>query len=512
MYDEEKEEIKSKRIKKKKRIWKRFKNSKKTITVIIIIFIIFIISLICSLSYNFIFKTNNIIYGNNTLDIDQIKTEFLEEGRTTFYDNSFKSEEEFFLNYKKEINFKNEEYENNILVTDFIKNKLEEIRIIKENNTIIENNDEINFIESNKVYLEAKNYINKIINTPFSFENLKNFSIKKNPKISIIIPVYNSEEYLKSFLKYIDNQAFEDIEIIYIDDCSTDNSIELIEKFQEKDHRIILLKNKKNRGPFYSRNKGALFSRGDYIQFIDSDDFLVGNILEKAYKTAQNKKVDIVQYSIIRGISHSPTYINERTHKNIIYQPELSDQMYYGKGHLEQANLYMINKLIKKKIFYETLISMGDDILNESLYMQEDAITLFCLLRVANSLIIIDDIGYYYALGLNHKSLVSKIENCSFANQVLHSNFIELKLIFNKTKNNEHDKGACVEYFKMICNLHFKLIPFITKGFELFDEVFDLLLNCPYFNEENKDKFRNFKNRLMKTRNNLNKANITNLL
>ena len=123
---------------------------------------------------------------------------------------------------------------------------------------------------------------------------------------------------------------------------------------------------------------------------------------------------------------------------------------------------------------------MGDDILKENLYLQEDAMTLFCLLRVANSLIFIDEIGYYYTLGLNHKSLVNKVGDYSFANQILHSNFIELKLIFNKTKNNEHDKSVCVEYFKMICNLHFKLIPHITKGFELFDEVFDLLLNCPY--------------------------------
>ena len=188
MYDEEKEEIKFKRSKRKKRIKERFKNSKKNI---IIIMIIFIISLICSLMYNFLFKTKNktnninINYGINTI---------------------FKTKEEFFIYYKKEINLKNEEFENNILMTNIIKNKLEE-RIIKENNTIIEDNEEINFTESNNVYLEAKKYINKIINTPFSFESLKNFSIQKNPKISIIITVYNFEEYLKTFIKNIDNQS-----------------------------------------------------------------------------------------------------------------------------------------------------------------------------------------------------------------------------------------------------------------------------------------------------------------
>jgi len=64
--------------------------------------------------------------------------------------------------------------------------------------------------------------------------------------------------------------------------------------------------------------------------------------------------------------------------------------------------------------------------------MQEDEMALFLLLRVSNSLIIIDDIGYYYTLGLNHRSLVNKVGDYCFANEILHSNFIELKLIFKQ--------------------------------------------------------------------------------
>lgn len=411
---------------------------------------------------------------------------------------TFKKDDEFFSNYQKEINLKNEEFENDIIIRNAIKTKLEEIKNIKENKALIEENSEIDSIESNYNNLEVKKYINKIINTRFSFKNLKFFRIEKNPKISIIIPIHNSEKYLKYFIKSIQDQTFKEIEIIYVDDFSTDKSIKLIEKFQKKDHRIILLKNKKNRGPFYSRNKGAIFARGDYLQFVDSDDFLVGNILDKAYKIAKIKKVDIVQYSILRGINNALSFINERTHKQILYQPELSDQMYYGKGYLKQTNLYMINKLIKKEKFLEGLLSMGEDVLKESLYMQEDAMTLFCLLRAANSMIFIDDIGYYYMLGLNPKSLCVKEGDSNFANQILHDNFFELKLIFKKTKNNEHDKGVCIEYFQMISDLHSKLIPFVNKGFELFDEVFDLLLNCPFFNEQTKYQFRIFKEKLKK--------------
>ena len=161
--------------------------------------------------------------------------------------------------------------------------------------------------------------------------------------------------------------------------------------------------------------------------------------------------------------------------------------MFYGRGMLKQSNWYIINKLIKKEKFYKALMFIGDDTLKEKLNMQEDAMNLFCLLRVADSLTIIEDIGYGYLLGLNDKSLiVSWVRDSNHANQVFHDNFVELRFLFKKTENNELDKGVCIEFFQMICNLHSKLASFVTKGYELFDEVFNLLLQSPYFNEEKK--------------------------
>ena len=157
---------------------------------------------------------------------------------------------------------------------------------------------------------------------------------------------------------------------------------------------------------------------------------LVNNILEKAYKLIQDKQVDIVQYAVIRGINIF-SLINEKYTNDdddeLITQPELSDQMFYGRGYLKQANLYLFNKLIKKEKFYEALIYIGNDTLKEHLYMQEDAMTLFCLLRVANSMLIIEDIGYAYLLGISNKSLVSRMADPNYANKILHDNFIELK-------------------------------------------------------------------------------------
>jgi glycosyltransferase involved in cell wall biosynthesis len=112
--------------------------------------------------------------------------------------------------------------------------------------------------------------------------------------------MYNSQIFIFQIIKSIQVQSLKDIEIIFIDDCSLDNTTQIIKKMQKKDKRIILLKNKENMGPFYSRNKAVIFAKGEYIQFIDSDDILINNILEKAYLIAKNNNLDIVQYKLIK--------------------------------------------------------------------------------------------------------------------------------------------------------------------------------------------------------------------
>ena len=98
------------------------------------------------------------------------------------------------------------------------------------------------------------------------------------PKVSIISPVYNREKFILRFLRSIQNQKFKDVEIIFVDDCSKDKSVKLIEEYKKKDERIILIKNKKNKGTFICRNEGVLNSRGKYIMLSDPDDILSRNI------------------------------------------------------------------------------------------------------------------------------------------------------------------------------------------------------------------------------------------
>ena len=109
------------------------------------------------------------------------------------------------------------------------------------------------------------------------------FKRNNNPKISIISPIYNKEKYLLRFLRSVQNQFFDDIEIILVDDNSKDDSLEKIDKLMKKDERILLIKNKNNRGTLRSRNDAVLFSNGKYLIFLDPDDILSYDILSYNY-------------------------------------------------------------------------------------------------------------------------------------------------------------------------------------------------------------------------------------
>ena len=113
-------------------------------------------------------------------------------------------------------------------------------------------------------------------------------------KVSVIVPVYNVEEYLKECLDSIINQTLEEIEIICIDDCSTDSSYNILEEYAKKDNRIILLENKENMGVGYNRNIGIKKAQGEYISFIDSDDYISKDFLYNLYNTAKKYDSDIV--------------------------------------------------------------------------------------------------------------------------------------------------------------------------------------------------------------------------
>lgn len=110
--------------------------------------------------------------------------------------------------------------------------------------------------------------------------------------VSVIIPVFNAEKYLSQCLDSIVNQTLTNIEIICVDDGSTDTSFQILKEYEEKDSRVIVL-SKSNAGAGTARNEGLKIAKGKYLSFLDADDFFERNMLECAYGKAEQDNADI---------------------------------------------------------------------------------------------------------------------------------------------------------------------------------------------------------------------------
>lgn len=139
-----------------------------------------------------------------------------------------------------------------------------------------------------------------ILIEPRSFIKIINPHINKCEKmISIIIPIYNVEKYLFDCLSSVLNQTYTNFEVICVDDCSTDSSLQIAEEFAKADPRIKILKNEVNSSLGYSRNKGLKHAKGKYVLFLDSDDWLDFRTFEILHETAEKNPVDVLMFKLI---------------------------------------------------------------------------------------------------------------------------------------------------------------------------------------------------------------------
>ncbi|MCD8260201.1 MAG: glycosyltransferase [Bacteroides sp.] len=148
--------------------------------------------------------------------------------------------------------------------------------------------------------------------------------IEIEPKVSVIIPVYNSEEFLVSTLNSVISQTLSELEIICINDCSTDRSAEILSEFACKDKRVVVYTNAENVGAALSRNKGLERATGKYVTFMDSDDRLEPDMYEALYREALRGGYDVVKCDTFihaAGKVTTPVYELDLTGK------ELRDRM-----------------------------------------------------------------------------------------------------------------------------------------------------------------------------------------
>lgn len=127
------------------------------------------------------------------------------------------------------------------------------------------------------------------------------------PKVSVVIPVYNAEKYLRQCLDSVVNQTLKDIEIICIDDCSTDNSLKILKEYALKDDRFIIIEQKTNQGQGVARNIALDIAKSDYIMFLDSDDWFEINACEEAYNCISRNNTDICFFSYFKYYEKNQT-------------------------------------------------------------------------------------------------------------------------------------------------------------------------------------------------------------
>lgn len=120
------------------------------------------------------------------------------------------------------------------------------------------------------------------------------------PKISIIIPIYNVERYIRQALDSVINQTLKDIEIICVNDCTPDNSFKIVKEYAAKDSRFILIEQEANQGQGVARNKGIDVATGEYIMFLDPDDWFELDACELAYNQIIKNNNDFILFDLSR--------------------------------------------------------------------------------------------------------------------------------------------------------------------------------------------------------------------
>lgn len=248
-------------------------------------------------------------------DCQIILKESIEFNRQFLKDNP----KEDFYGRKKDKNLhKKIFYFNNIFKGQYISNN--SFNVSSYYNTTRENKEEI----------DIQNYINLAFNN-ILLEKNNTFNCSDNPKISIVITVYNGEAYLNTALRSIQNQDLKDIEIIMVDDYSSDNSLNMINNLMINEPRIKLYKNEKNRGALYTKTKGALLAKGKYILILDEDDmYLQRDAFTVLYNEAEKNNLDLIKFGMIisKPLIGKKNYINYINKEEIIFQPELSSLMF----------------------------------------------------------------------------------------------------------------------------------------------------------------------------------------
>lgn len=203
-------------------------------------------------------------------------------------------------------------------------------------------------------------------------------------KISIIVPIYNVEQYLKRCINSLINQTYQNIEILLVDDCSTDKGAIIAKKYAEKFPCICrFIQREKNGGLSAARNTGIRESTGEWLTFVDSDDWVDKDYLSIMYKTAQQDEADIVMSNVYY-------YYSKNNYKEVCPFGNLTTKSSH-KEKIALCRSYAASRLFKKRLFIEKKILFPEDI-----WRSEDIATIIPILCSTEKISLVKQPLYYY--------------------------------------------------------------------------------------------------------------------
>ena len=287
---------------------------------------------------------------------------------------------------------------------------------------------------------------------------------EKTIMVSVIVPIYNVEEYLEECLESIRNQTYTNIEVILVNDGSTDGSIEICERFCQQDNRFKLV-TQENQGLSAARNRGVKESIGEYIMFVDSDDVVKENIVEVLF-FYMNSDVDIVECQITRCkdelVENKPT--------SIMFKGE-STEAILKSIEFKEVKFCAFTKLYRRELVEKVPFLEG--------YIYEDVYTGMNYLKYIRKMVAVDLKGYYYRVRPN--SIMTK----SFNEKNLDIFTIGKKLI-ESFDDNEY-LLPYIGYFIFYLSLSHYQRDGITKVSPYFDMYENFIRDCAFLAKQSKE-------------------------
>lgn len=273
------------------------------------------------------------------------------------------------------------------------------------------------------------------------------------PLISVIIPNYNCERYLSKCLDSVLNQTLKQIEVVIIDDCSTDGSVEIINRYSESDPRINFIKYTSNKSQSQARKDGVLASSGEYIMFLDSDDYLMEDACEQLYKKIKDDSSDILCFGT-NVIKENPNIVQNRYESLRKWLNNFSQHKY---ANTEIFDACFINRTLPftlwNKIYKSDICKSGFKEVSDGYFPKgQDVYAFFCVAKHAKYLTTCNEQYYNYRFG----SGVAGSTTLSL------EQFKKIALqgkIISELRNKNGNKS---EYFKYISELEISLCKEIT--------------------------------------------------